>query len=109
MDVPTPPAALAALASFVRHRLADVQETLSPLWSGLTESRSVERAPESMRSTARQVAMVIVGAAAPFAPTSYARTRLVRQMHAAGLLSDVEVRRAEQVMGVADQDAQRPL
>lgn len=102
MQVPTPPAALAALADFVRHRLADVQETLSPLWSGLGDTRSVERAPEAVRSTARQVAMVIVGAAAPFAQNSYARTRLVRQMHAAGLLSDAEATRAEQVMDVAD-------
>ena len=84
MDRPSPPAALAALANFVRHRLAEVQETFV------------------VRSTARQVAKVLVSAAAPFAPTSYARTRLLRQMHAAGLLSATEAERAERVLGVAE-------
>jgi hypothetical protein len=103
VDLPTPPAALAALATFVRGRLAEVEKTLSPLWSGRVDNRSVERAaPDGVRSTARHVAMVIVGAAAPFAPNSYARTRLVRQMHAAGLLSDTEARRAQQVLDVED-------
>ena len=55
-----------------------------------------------VRSTARQVAKVLVSAAAPFAPNSYARTRLLRQMHAAGLLSDTEAERAERVLGVAE-------
>ena len=101
MDVPTPPAALAALAKFVRHRLADVQGTLSPWWAqwGRVDLR---RSPETVQATAKQVATVIVGAAAPFAPTSYARTRLLRQMHAAGLLSAVEAEQAEQVLGVAE-------
>jgi hypothetical protein len=45
--------------------------------------------------------MVIVGAAAPFAPTSYARARLLRQMHASGLLSEQEADQAEQILGVA--------
>ena len=57
---------VAALARFIRERLAEV-------------------------STARQLAMVIVGAAAPFATTSYSRARLIRQMHAGGLLSDEHV------------------
>lgn len=55
-----PPALLAALASFVRARLADMSDTVS---------------------------LVVVGAAAPFAPTSYSRARLVRQMYASGLLT----------------------
>jgi len=38
-------------------------------------------------------AVVVVAAAAPFAPTSYARTRLLRQLHASGLLTDDELRR----------------
>jgi hypothetical protein len=83
VDLPTPPAALAALAGFVRQRLTEVQGTLS-------------------RSTARQVAMVIVGAAAPFATNSYARTRLLRQMHAAGLLTDTEAARADRVLSVSE-------
>ena len=37
--------------------------------------------------TPRQPALVVVGAAAPFAPTSYARARLLRQMHACGLVA----------------------
>ena len=40
----------------------------------------------------RGVAVVIVGAAPPFATTSYARARLIRQMHASGLLSNVRRR-----------------
>src|SRR5690349_5012840 len=99
MDIPTPPAALAALAGFVRDRLADVQGTLAPLWS--SSSKSVERAapsPDGVRTAARQVAMVIVSAAAPFASNSYARTRLLRQMHASGLLSETETAQAEQLL-----------
>jgi hypothetical protein len=103
VDLPTPPAALAALASFVRDRLADVQGTLSPLLSGRLDNRAAERgSTEGVRATARHVAMVIVGAAAPFAPNAYARTRLLRQMYAAGLLSDREAKQAEEVLGVAE-------
>jgi hypothetical protein len=80
VDLPTPPAALAALANFVRSRLADLH----------------------VPATARQVALVIVGAAAPFAPNSYARTRLLRQMHAAGLLSATETDSAERLLRVSD-------
>ena len=39
--------------------------------------------------------MVIVGAAPPFAATSYSRARLIRQMHASGLLTDEHVARAQ--------------
>jgi len=49
-------------------------------------------------AAARQLATVIVGAAAPFAPTSYSRARLIRQMHASGLLSAEEARRTEIVL-----------
>jgi len=99
MEVPTPPAALAALANFVRSRLAEVQDTLAPLWP--SASRSVERAApvaDGVRTTARQIATVIVSAAAPFAQNSYARTRLIRQMHASGLLTDAETRQAETLL-----------
>ena len=50
------------------------------------------------------VALVIMGAAAPFATTSYSRARLIRQMHASGLLTDEHVRRAERVLQ-SEQDA----
>jgi len=99
MEVPTPPAALAALANFVRSRLAEVQDTLAPLWP--SASRSVERAApvaDGVRTNARQIATVIVSAAAPFAQNSYARTRLIRQMHASGLLTDAETRQAETLL-----------
>ena len=59
-----------------------------------------------MLAAARQFATVVVGAAAPFAPTSYGRARLIRQMHASGLLSAEEVRHTSAVLelGSADGD-----
>jgi hypothetical protein len=39
-----------------------------------------------------------MGAAAPFASTSYSRARLIRQMHASGLLTDEHVRRVERIL-----------
>jgi hypothetical protein len=44
--------------------------------------------------------MVIVGAAAPFATTSYARARLLRQLHASGLLSDEHLARTERLLEI---------
>lgn len=44
---------------------------------------------------------VVVAAAAPFAPTSFARARLLRQMHASGLLDDRETEQARHLLGVA--------
>ena len=103
MDVPTPPQAVVALAAFLRDRLAEVSGTLAPLWGrrGDTEVLPALRqdpADGSVVATARQLAMVLVGAAAPFAPTSYSRARLIRQMHASGLLSDEHLIRAERVL-----------
>lgn len=111
MDIPTPPQAVAALAAFVRDRLGEVSDTLAPLWSrrGDVEVLSADGehpADRSVVATARQLALVIVGAAAPFAPTSYSRARLIRQMHASGLLTDEHVRRAEQVLAL-EQDPER--
>jgi|SRR5579875_2679008 len=91
MELPTPPQALTALASYVKERLAEVSDTLAPLW----ERRVVD---QDVRATARQLAMVIAGAAAPFAPTSYSRARLLRQLHASGLLTDEHVRRTRQLL-----------
>ena len=45
--------------------------------------------------------MVIVGAAAPFAPTSYARARLLRQLHATGLLTEHESEHAVALLELA--------
>lgn len=81
MDLPTPQDAVAALATFVRSRLAEVGETLAPL---LGRGEAAARHP-------RQVATAIVAAAAPFATTSYARARLLRQLQASGLLTEREI------------------
>jgi hypothetical protein len=102
MDIPTPPQAVVALAAFVRERLAEVSDTLSPLWNRrdgevLPALRS-EHPDHSVVATARSFALVLVGAAAPFAPTSYSRARLIRQMHASGLLSDEHLVRAQRVL-----------
>ncbi|WP_375493462.1 hypothetical protein [uncultured Jatrophihabitans sp.] len=105
MDLPTPPGtarAVLALAAFVRERLAEVSDSLTPLWSR-REAELARLAGEDgvVAATARQFATVITGATAPFAPTSYARARLIRQMHASGLLSDVEARQAQTVLDQA--------
>jgi hypothetical protein len=100
MDIPTPPQAVVALAAFLRGRLADVSDTLAPLWKRET-TEIVPAAEHSVVAAARQLATVIVGAAAPFAPTSYSRARLIRQMHASGLLTDDQVRRT---VAILDQD-----
>jgi hypothetical protein len=70
---------IAGLAALIRTRLAEV-------WR--SEALAAERT-------------VIISAAEPFAPTSYARARLLRQMHACGLLSDQETEQAEALLGVA--------
>ena len=100
MDVPSPPQAVVALASFVRDRLAEVSGTIAPL---LARGAQLDVVPvtehdRSVVDHARQLAGVIVGAAAPFAPTAYSRARLIRQMHASGLLTDEEVRRTAIVL-----------
>jgi hypothetical protein len=101
MELPTPPQAVAALAAFVRQRLAEVGDTLTPLLNRRSDSAVALRDEAETRGAARQLAMVIVGAAAPFAPTSYARARLLRQMHASGLLTEHEADQAVEILGVA--------
>lgn len=101
MDLPTPPQAVAALAAFVRDRLADIADLGETMLTGRNDVPVISTMgplDRSMVATARQVASVIIGAAAPFAPTSYSRARLVRQMHASGLLSADELRRATVVL-----------
>lgn len=90
MGVPNPANAVAAFAEFVRERLADVGGTLAPLWSRPADVEVVGDTRHDSAGAARQLAMVIIGAAAPFAPTSHARARLLRQAHASGLLTDRE-------------------
>jgi hypothetical protein len=93
VDLLNPFGAAAAFAAFVRQRLSEVSDLVpfATPWS---------RAGD-LPDGARQVAMVIVGAAAPFAPTSYARARLLRQLHASGLLTATESERAVGLLELA--------
>jgi hypothetical protein len=111
MELPTPPG-VAALATFVRDRLAEMSGTLAPLWNRRAGADIAPLDQElrdgSVLAAARQLALVIVGAAAPFAPTSYSRARLIRQMHASGLLTDEHVRRTRQLLEFAGEHGSEP-
>ena len=115
MEAPTPSNAVVALAAFVRQRLADVTGTIGGTIAPLLARREsgevlpATRAPRAEASTARQLAMVIVGAAAPFAPTPQARIRLLRQMHASGLLSRREADDAVEVLTTLHPDELRVI
>ena len=109
MDVPKPPPAVAALAAFLGERLSSVPGALAGFLGRRDDGGghgghggdvlpADAGADRSMVAAARELAMVIVGAAAPFAPTAYSRARLIRQMHASGLLTDEHVRRAHRVL-----------
>jgi hypothetical protein len=80
---------LANLAAFVRDRLARRGDAPLAVGNG------------SAAASDRQLEVAFAAAAAPFAPTSYARARLLRQMHASGLLTGHEADQAEQLFGVA--------
>jgi hypothetical protein len=113
MDLPNPPQAVAAFAAFLRDRLNGVSDTLAPLWNRRDDAQvlsadGVQHPDRTVVATARQLAMVIVGAAAPFAPTSYSRARLIRQMHASGLLTDEHVRRTRQLAALEDDASGAP-
>jgi hypothetical protein len=102
MDLPLArqaPQALTALASFLRDRLAEVSETVfrTRRDGELLPARSDDA---TVVAAARQFAMVLVGAAAPFATTSYSRARLIRQMHASGLLTDEHLVRTERLLAL---------
>ena len=103
MELPRPPQAITALATFLRERLAEVSESLAPLWTRREGELLPARSDDaSVVAAARQLAMVIVGAAAPFATTSYSRARLIRQMHASGLLSDEHLARTARLLELED-------
>lgn len=113
MDLPAPPQAVTALAAFLRDRLAEmsgtVSGTLAPLWgrrdgAEVVPARSSESGDYSVIAAARQFAMVLVGAAAPLATTSYSRARLIRQMHASGLLTDEHLVRTQRLLEIAAAD-----
>jgi hypothetical protein len=99
---PAPQNVVAAFAVFVRQRLADVGGTLAPLLTSRRPDTEVVPAAKSADSgaigTARHLAMVIMGAAAPFAATSHARARLLRQAHASGLLTAREAEQARRAL-----------
>ena len=106
MDLPRPPQALTALASFLRDRLAEVSDSV---FRNDRARRDGELLPArsddaTVVAAARQFAMVLVGAAAPFATTSYSRARLIRQMHASGLLTDEHLARSEQLLAIESGD-----
>lgn len=97
------PQAFTALATFLRDRLAEVSDSLAPLWTRRDGDVLPARSDDaSVVAAARQFARVIVGAAAPFATTSYARARLIRQMHASGLLSEEHLARTAQLLELED-------
>jgi hypothetical protein len=101
MELPRPQQALTALASFLRDRLAEVSDSLTPLWNRRDGEVLPARAEDAaVVAAARQFAMVLVGAAAPFATTAYSRARLIRQMHASGLLTDEHLVRTEQLLAL---------
>src|SRR5438309_10532128 len=102
MEIPVGRSTLVALAGLVRRRLADVQDTFAPFRRPARWARfDLRRSPEAVPAAAKQVATVLVAAAAPYAPNSYARTRLLRQLHAAGPPGRVEADQDEQVRGGA--------
>ncbi|MDT4893325.1 MAG: hypothetical protein QOE97_2360 [Pseudonocardiales bacterium] len=101
MDAPLPNSVVAAFAAAVRHGLVTIGNTVSTVGAvgsavggavgsvvaplrPRRESADLERAGTAED---RRGAMVIVGAAAPFATTPQARARLLRQAHASGLLT----------------------
>jgi hypothetical protein len=92
---------LAGLAAFIRARLGEVGDSLVPLLVRRNDSAQRALAAGSGDAGLDEARRTIVSAAAPFAPTSFARARLLRQMHACGLLSEAETDQAETLLGVA--------
>ena len=90
MQLPGLPS-LAELAGFIRHRLAAADARWRRGDTGVANADARNTAPD----------LVVVAAAAPFAATSFARARLLRQLHACGLLSERESEQAEALLGVA--------
>lgn len=83
--IPRPLSSLVDLAALIRQRVAD----------------TLRGRPDGRPAVPEQPDTVVVAAAAPFAATSFARARLLRQMHACGLLSPSEAEQAERLFGVA--------
>ncbi|HEY2272076.1 MAG TPA: hypothetical protein VGH30_04835 [Jatrophihabitantaceae bacterium] len=92
---------LAGLAAFIRARLGEVGDSLMPLLVRRNDCAQRALPAGSGDAWLDEARQTIVSAAAPFAPTSFARARLLRQMHACGLLSEDETDQAETLLGVA--------
>ncbi len=90
MQLPGLPS-LAEVAGLIRQRLAAVDAR----W------RRGETSAADSAARARPADLVVVAATAPFAATSFARARLLRQLHACGLLTERESEQAKQLLGVA--------
>lgn len=89
-----PLSTLPALANFIRDRL----DALAPMRSRRdAELRALPGGGDRLADSATAIA----AAAAPFAPSSFARARLLRQMHACGLLTAQESAEAQLLLGVA--------
>jgi hypothetical protein len=88
-------AALESLALFLRATIAEVGDSLAPLL------HREGRPSADSKVRAQQVAAVITTAAAPFAQNAYARARLLRQMHASGLLTRHEAQCAVEILDIA--------
>ncbi len=89
---------LIRLAAFVRTRLADMAalagRTAGVALSGIGRAERPE--PERLHGAGERLATVVVAPLATFAPTAHARARLLRQLHATGLLTQGEVEQALQ-------------
>jgi hypothetical protein len=85
--LPLPTDALSALAGFLRDRLAEAGRWGRGTGSGADQVAGTDRISG------------VAAAATPFAPTSYARARLLRQLHACGLLDAGEAKQAEDLFG----------
>jgi hypothetical protein len=95
---PRPQVALPALARPLRRPIDNLVELAGLIRRRLTDTL---RGHPEQPSAPDHPDAVVMSAAAPFAPTSFARARLLRQMHAAGLLSARETEQAEHLFGVA--------
>ena len=91
------PQALLGLANLIRRRLrSTVQDTIR------TGVQGVVHRVRPTQPAATQPDAVVVAAAAEFAPNAYARARLLRQLHACGLLTEQETTQAGRMLDVAN-------
>jgi hypothetical protein len=102
MDRRDPQHAVVALAAFVRRRLNGVTgglfDTLIP-WR--EPSRPGELDGDVAGAPAPRNARIVSAAGEPFAPSSFARARLLRQLHASGLLTEREAEQAIELFQIA--------